>query len=329
MYIALTKKNGKASYELRCTCEVDDQLTHTVLFNLGDDPSKFIVYPGGNAYYFDESIDEVLSESNIDYDSDQLDLLFWPWLDPEIKYAVQSFRDRGDSKTGTNRDHFTARTIIQAFDKRRTHFLKFGTMEQGPVENMPTALFKGLDIQSRDEIEQTFMSQERVLKAHELKSYVYTAFDLQSFFSSYMAAKMPHVLDQKKVETLFLKELCRLNALLFDKTDELDQYMRRYMIMFFDYQYADTTLLDDLAKDFMDRHRFHKPQKPANIPLRNALKVFRLTKKAFKVMSEKALNQYYRKLARTCHPDSGGSHDAFVELNNAYESLLSRKKGKQ
>ncbi len=94
--------------------------------------------------------------------------------------------------------------------------------------------------------------------------------------------------------------------------------------MFFDHQYADTQLLDDFANAFMFRQRFHTPKPPRNIPVRNALKIFQLNKKTFKAMSKKQLTKHYRRLARKVHPDTGGSHEEFVELNNAYESLLSR-----
>jgi hypothetical protein len=325
MYIAVTHKKGSTHYQLRHSCEVNNRLGYLNLFDLGSNPARFIKYPGGNAFYIDEAIEDALTSLGIEYDTDELEDLFWHWLDPEIKYAVRHFRNRSDRiKNRSAHDYEGLTTDIQPFDKRRMHFLKFGSMDQGPVANMPPALFKDLAYQSRDEIEQGFLRQESILKPHEVKSYVYTIFDLQSFFSSFMAKKMPHVLDQKKVEAHLLEEICRVNSLLFNKKNELDGYLKRYLIMFFDYQYADTTLLDDLAKDFMFRHHFYTPKPPPNIPVRNALKIFKLTQKEFRQMDKKELTQHYRNLARNCHPDVGGSHDACVELNTAYESLLER-----
>jgi len=41
-------------------------------------------------------------------------------------------------------------------------------------------------------------------------------------------------------------------------------------------------------------------------------------------MTKKKLAKLYRKLARQVHPDTGGSHEKFIELNAAYQNLLSR-----
>ena len=192
------------------------------------------------------------------------------------------------------------------------------------MENMPAVLFKNLVHQSRDEIEQYFRKQEFLLKTHDLKSYVYTVFDLQSFFSGFMAKTMPHALDQEKVDTYFSKEICRLNSELFEKETHLDENMIRYSIMFFDHAYADTTLLDDFAKNFMFRHRFFKPRPQKSITTDRACKMFNITRKDLKTMTKKKLAKLYRKLARQVHPDTGGSHEKFIELNAAYQNLLSR-----
>jgi hypothetical protein len=198
-------------------------------------------------------------------------------------------------------------------------------MDQGPIENMPVVLFRGFPTQSRDEIEQSFLKQEFSLKSHELKSYVYTIFNLQNFFSGFMAKTMPHALDQERVDHHFLEEICRINGNLFHKKDFLDDYMIRYLIMFFDHAYANTTLLDDLAHAFMSRRRnFTAPTPQAALSTRQACKAFHLTRKEVAALTKKGLTRQYRKLARQVHPDTGGSHEKFVELNLAYESLLKK-----
>lgn len=312
---------------LRETCTIDNQLGFRDLFDLGADPSVFIRYAGGNAFYFDETLEDALSETGARFDSDDLEDLFWPWIKPDIKRAIDTFKRRSPGKghqrlTPGEKDRITACT--HDFDKRRTHYLKFGTMDQGPVENMPATLFKDLVNQSRDEIEQTFLRQESVLKAHELKSYVYTVFNLQRFFSGFMAKKMPHVLDQEKVDDHFLKEICRLNTALFKKEACLDEYMIRYIIMFFDHAYSDTTLLDDFARAFMSRQRVFRPGPQKSVSTRNACKLFNLTQQDLATLTRQRLTRLYRKRARQVHPDTGGSHEKFVELNLAYESLLEK-----
>jgi len=41
-------------------------------------------------------------------------------------------------------------------------------------------------------------------------------------------------------------------------------------------------------------------------------------------MTKENLSKLYRRLARQVHPDIGGSNEQFVELNNAYQSLLEK-----
>ncbi len=325
MYIAFKKINRHPRYFLRESCTIRGKLTFRDIHALGPDPSLFIKYAGGNAFYFDEAMEDAIFQSNADYDSDELEDIFWPWIKPDIRRAIDTFRNRSNKKEEwSDLEKEQILSQIHDFDKRRIHYLKFGSMDQGPVERMPLILFKGLAHKSRDEIEQGFFRQEFSLSAHELKSYAYTVFDLQSFFSSFMAKKMPQVLDQEKVDEYFLEKICTLNKELYGSISHLEDYMIRYAIMFFDHGYADSTLLDDFAKSFMNRHRTFKPKPQNNIPAGKALKIFNLKKNKLKTMTKKSLTKLYRRLARKVHPDTGGSHEKFVELNDAYETLLEK-----
>jgi hypothetical protein len=176
----------------------------------------------------------------------------------------------------------------------------------------------------RDEIEQHFMHQEMKLTSRELKSYVYTIFDLQQFFQGFLAKKMPHVLDQDKVETFFITELCRLNKRLFQISGVLHEYMIRYAIMFFDHTYEDTVLLEEMEQDFRFRSRFfHQPPRPS-VSRSRARQVFNITASQLNTMDKRSLTRRFRNLAREHHPDKGGSHDKFVELSEAYQALLEK-----
>lgn len=328
MYIAAHKVKGRHKYTIRESCTIDEQLTFRELFDLGSDPTAFIKYCGTNAFYFDEKLEDSLNRQIKDYSSDELEDIFWPWIRPDVRHAVETFRGRG-SKSGFKRLNKKEKKKILAsvhsFDKRRAHYLKFGSMDQGAIENMPAVLFKDHVNKSRDELEQYFLRQEQRLKVRELKSYVYTVFDLQRFFQGFMAKTMPHALNQDKVDDYFGRELCRLNKELFDETEKPHPYMIRYIIMFFDHLYADTTLLDDFANAFMSRRRQFRPPKPRNpVSVKNALAIFGLNSEKIKTMDKKELTRLYRKKARNVHPDTGGSNEKFVELNNAFESLLER-----
>ncbi len=311
---------------LRESYMADGEIRSRDLFDIGQSPSMFIKYAGGNAFYFDEEMENTVSDCAKDYDPEKLEDVFWPWVRPDIRRAVDTFRGRSAKSlklTDTQKDYLATR--LHPFDKRRVHYLKFARMDQGPLENMPLTIFKDLLNKSRDEIEQGFMRQEFALKAHELKSYVYTVFDLQRFFQSFMAKRMPHAMDQDKVDAYLVEELCTLNAHFFNRTDALDEYMIRYALMFFDHQYADTTLLDDFARAFMSSRRAYRPPAPKNMVSRSkAMKIFNLSPDAFKKLNKRSLRKIYRGLARKSHPDAGGSHKKFIELNGAYQTLLEK-----
>lgn len=328
MYMARIRQKTHIRYILRESLSIDGVPTFRDLFDLGSDPGSYIHYAGKNAYFFDEDMEDALSDSGAEFDFDTLEDLFWPWIRPDVKDAVDAFRHRSEKRRVnklTDAEKERINRQVHNFDKRRAHFLKFGNMDQGPVENMPGQLFKHLADRSRDEIEQTFIGQELSMNVRELKSYVYTVFDLQQFFSGFLAKKMPHALDQEKVDRCFIEELCRINARLFHLSDSLHPYMIRYVVMFFDYPYENTRLLDEFAKDFMYRRRSHGP-KPQGPTTGRSLKIFGISEQQIKTMTRRELTRQYRKLARQRHPDTGGSHESFVDLNNAYKRLLDRIK---
>ena len=57
-----------------------------------------------------------------------------------------------------------------------------------------------------------------------------------------------------------------------------------------------------------------------------AREIFGISKEDLKTMEKKTLTRAFRKLARKHHPDKGGDHDKFVEINDAYQALLEKLK---
>jgi hypothetical protein len=334
MYIARKTVNRKIHYVLRESCAADNTLSFRNLFELGTDPSQFIVYPGGNAYYISDRIQEKLHILGVHPQIDELEDLFWPFLRPDIKRAVEHFMHRSTSRKSQPKlsaeEAETIKRSVHPFDKRRAHYLRFGDMDQGSLSRMPPVLVKNLYGKSRDEIEQHFIEEEQRLKITELKSYVYTAFDLQRFFAPMMAKKMPQAMDQDRVDHHFLEELCHLNQALFHDdgfkpAQRLHDYLVRYLIMFFDHDYENTTLLDDFVNDFIYRHHFYKiPVFPKPVSMDKACEVFGVRKEALKTMTKTHLTRLYRRLAQKYHPDKGGSNEKFIELNETYEELLQK-----
>lgn len=337
MYLARISHKGKIRYVLRQSYRQGKTYRHRDLYGLGPNPRKYIKYPGGNAFYVDEAIEARLHALGVATDGDTLADLFWPFVRPDIKRSISHFKNRSqyskNSRKLTQDEKDKINTAIPEFDKRRQHYLKYGDMNQGPVARMPPALFRELLDKSRDEIEQRFIIAERLLSRTELKNYVYVAFNLQRFFQNFMAKKMPQVLDQVQIESHFEKEICRVNRALFAGNHScgnppLHAYLVRYLIMFFDSDYAHSTLLDDFVNDFMSRRRQHRFSRPkfteASMDLAEASDIFGISKETLVSLDNRNLDKRYRRLAQKYHPDKGGTHRRFIALTEAYQRLLHR-----
>lgn len=327
MYLAKIKKNRQTLYCLRESIQETSVHGFQEICSLGPKPGAWIDYPGGSAWHVCDELVHRIAQKARQFDPNLLEDLFWPFVRPDIRQATAHFRERDKTSTYRRMSRQEKESVARsthAFDKRRAHFLKFGNMDQGPLVNMPPALFRKLKGKCRDEIEQGFMQQESRLSHRELKSYVYTIFDLQRFFKGFLAKKMPHALDQNQVDDFFIQELCDLNKRLFRQSGHLHEYLIRYVVMFFDHPYGESVLLEEMEQDFRFRSRFfHPPPKPA-VSQSRARKIFNLTATELKTMDKRTLTRKFRKLARKHHPDKGGSHDKFVALSEAYQALLAK-----
>jgi hypothetical protein len=335
MYLARHRVKGKINYTIRESYENDVGLCSRDLFELGSDPSKYIVYPGGNAFYVDEAVEEQLLAAGLQSDPQAIEDIFWPFVDPEIKRIIEPFRNRSkkrSKKEPLDPDRETkTKAGVHVFDKRRLHFLRFGQMDQGYIGRMPAAILKRVAGKSRDEIEQDFIVQEHSLAPFEFKNYVYVIFDLQSFFKELIAKELPQGLDQKTVDLHLIEEVCRLNQSPEfwngrPPQEELHEYLRRYVVWFFDYEYGHSTFLEDYIKDFLNRHRRYGPPKPKEtVSIDEARKIFGVKEETLQNRTIRGLRRLYRRQAQKLHPDTGGDHEKFIKLTDAYKSLLAAK----
>ena len=335
MYLARHKVKGKINYTIRESYENDAGLQSRDLFALGPDPAKHIVYPGGNAFYVDEAVEEQLLVAGLQPDPQAIEDIFWPFVDPEIKRVIEPFRNRSKARPKTETRDPDRETKIKAsvhvFDKRRLHFLRFGQMDQGYIGRMPAAPLKGVVGKSRDEIEQYFMVQEQVLTPAELKNYVYVIFNLQRFFKEMIAKEIPRGLNQTSVDQRFVDEICRLhqNPEFWDgqpPPEGLHHDLIRYVVWFFDYNYGYSSFLEDHINDFMNRHRRYAPPKPKkSASVDEAGKIFGVKKETLNNITIRGLRRLYRRRARQLHPDTGGDHEKFIKLTDAYRSMLANK----
>jgi len=335
LYLARTQVSSRLRYVLRESVQKDGIYHHRDIFDLGFNPSEFIVYPGGNAYYIDEVLEERLDQLGVETQQDELDDLFWPYVKPRIRRAVESFRQRGRvhrdraALGSVEKKKIHLRTHI--FDKRRIHFLKSGRSDQRGLGRMPAELLRWLQDKSRDEVEQRFMQKERVLCPGELKTYVYVIFNLKRFFSTILAERAPETLDQKELDTCFVKEICRLNrsAEFWGDPDHgswLHEYLVRYLITYFDTEFSHGRYLQDELRAFINRHRAYRPPtKHPNVSMSEASALFGVAQDMLEKMTLAALTRRYRRLALKHHPDRGGDPEMFIRITEAYRSMARMK----
>lgn len=333
MYLAVKHLTGKPFYVIRETYYCDDHYRSRDLFDLGADPTRYIVYPGGNAFFIDEIVADRLTDRGASLDEDELETIFWHFLKPEIKRALSCFRDRELSAKAQRRGQSPQIKSIDfhLFDRRRLHFLKFGQMNQQRLNHLPSRILVALYQKSRDEIEQLIFQMERVLRPRELKAYVYVIFDLQRYFSEHFARENPEFLNQAETDNYFLDTLCRLNSDTelwagMDAHAWLTSYLQRYLFMYFDNEFASRSLEEDFIRRFISAHRRHEPRTHTfKVSLSEAAEIFRKSEVELKTMDRSDLVRLFRRKAQKIHPDKGGDHKAFVKLTEAYHRLLATK----
>ena len=335
LYLARNYINGEARYFIRESYPQGDFFLSRDLIDLGPDPGRFIIYPGGNSFYIDEIVENRINGLGKKADPEILEDIFWRFLRPEIRRALEPFRNREKRHQSNRRNRHPQEdpdARVHIFDKRRTHYLRFGRMDQGNLTRLPQKMFRMLLNKSRDEIEQMFLDMERELSIREFKTYVYVIFDLQHYFYESVARSNPQLLNQTKVDEYFIEQVCGLNTDPIFWTggpsqDGLNEYLVRYVLMFFDYDYVPGSLMDEYLRQFINsRREYRPPYKNSTLTSKETSAIFGQTKEELKKMSRKELARRYRQKAQKLHPDKGGDHDKFVKLTEAYHELLRTKR---
>jgi len=332
LYLAQTTVNGQTHYYIRESYLHQNRFLSRNLLDLGIDPSQYIVYPGGNSFYIHESIEEQLNDLNVYPSNDELEDIFWCFLDPAIKRALETFRNRQNNlKRRKVPEAGDATSKFHIFDQRRILYLRCGRTNQKNMACVPQKMFQILTDKSRDEIEQMFMEMEKILAIREYKTYAYVIFNLKDFFTQWFAQTAPKMLDQKVVDEHFVEELCRLNsdsALWggMETSDSLNEYLVRYAVMYFDYDYAPKSFIEEYIRKFINSRRDYRPSfETRKASLEEAGKQFKTSPEELKKMTRKDLVRLYRKRIQKLHPDKGGDHDKFIKLTQVYHHLLKGK----
>jgi hypothetical protein len=332
VYLAREFIKGKLHYFIRESYKEKDLLRSRELFALGTNPADFIKYPGGNAYYIDETVEDALAEFGLTPTGDELDDIFWIFIKPDIRYKLEPFRRKElRSRQSRIKQEKIETEKLHLFDKYRLYYLKTGQKNLNYIHATPVRMFRLLNGKSRDELEQQFIYMEKILPVRELKTYVYTVFNIQKHFHEVFARETPDILDQSRLDDLFIKEICELND---DETfwsgfdsnnDGLKDYLVRYLIIFFDYDFEPRNFIEDYIRRFINSRRDYRPPHPkATVSMNEASDIFGEDKETLGKMNRGELSRLYRRQARRLHPDAGGDSQAFIRLTRAYNSLLRR-----
>ena len=333
MYLAEHTIKGRKKYIIRDSLynPASNCWQSRDLIDLGRAPGEYIEYPGGNAFYINESVSRHLASQGVEYDICELEELFWRFIKREIRQKIEPFHYRGRRKSRRAGMEDRSEEPVQLFDRRRIYYLRCGAVDQRMISRLPQRYFTALRNKSRDELEQYILQLEKNLRPGEYKLYAYVIFDLQRYFRASTARLIPQALDQDELDSCFIRELCSLQRDKpfwsgFHKGDGLHEYLVRYAVMFFDYEFDGGSAWDEYLQNFINSRRFYRPPSPpAKIDTEEIEEIFGVSEEDLKAMQKSELIKLFRLRAHELHPDKGGEHDAFVRLAEAYKQLLRRK----
>jgi hypothetical protein len=339
VYLRRRESKGGHQYILFESYEDDGIWKHRELLSLGPEPDKYIVYPGGNSFYFKDGLIETLQEKGVAWTTDELEKLFMPFLDPHVRRIVRMFERSSSSrnrwKAYSREEMLKRQQKLHSFDKRRMHYLRAGQVNMGNLAARPWKFFNVLLEKSRDEIEALMEEMEQVLSPNEVRLYLYAALQLETHFRHLLTRNHPAALDPEKVDQYFLEDLCRLNqderffsGIEAHDSDSLHPYLVRYLILYFDHELATGSIWNGDVDDFTERHQAYHSSRSRKVHSemeREACRCLGISVAEYDKMDRHALRRCYRKRAKQAHPDGGGDKAQFVSVKAAYERLLRTK----
>lgn len=334
MYLAKIRQGQEIRYVLRQSYfdPRGDCFVYRQIFDLGPRPDDYIEHTDQWSPSFDEKLEEAVARAEPGrMAAVQLEQLLWRFFTTAEQDSLNrhSRHRPGKLMPFTAEDEERFRREIHLFDRRRLYGLRFGAVDQSRIGRLPRKLCRPLFGQCRDEREFYFAEQEKVLRPAEYRTYVFAIFDLQRFFNQSFARFLPQALDQDLLADRLIEEICRLNgdAGFWGEVREqgsLHPHLQRYLVMFFDHGYPSRAFIDDFARDFINRHRqFRWPEwKPVDAT--EAAAIFGRTLEELRSMPNRDLARLFRQRAKELHPDAGGDHERFVQLNEVYERIKKR-----
>lgn len=338
MYLRRSRTPDGYHYLLRESYLHGGSWKHRDLVDLGSDPGACIEYPGGNGFYFNEELEERLHAQGVAYSSEDLEELFLPFMKPHVRRILETFgiggRCASSELHGSEAEWLQRQSSLHLFDQRRLHYLRCGRTDIGRLDQRVWKFLNVLYDKSRDEIETLIESMEGQLQSREIRPYLFTAFQLQSYFPHDPLRHQPAALDGHRMDDYFLEEICRLNrdtsyfrGLADHDSSSLHPYLTRYVVFYFDHDFDRRSLWNQYVEDFMQaRRRYRPPQSQPTLSDQEAYAALGLDEEAFRQLSRRDLIRLFRRRAKEIHPDTGGNHDAFIRLTEAFAALLPKKR---
>ncbi len=334
MYLARIRNGQGVRYVLRQSFFDEEQGCYLFrqVFDLGASPGDFINRSDETVLMFHTELDEAVAKAGAGWKSASLlEELLWEFFSREEQEHLGRFRYHQPSvnRPFSLEDEERLHREIHLFDRKRLYYLRYGAVDQSRIYRLHKKLCRPLFGQCRDEREFSFQEQEKVLSPAEYRTYVFAIFDLQRFFSESFAPFMPETLDQVLMADRLVEEICRLNGDAhfwagMPGNGSLREHLQRYLVMFFDYEFAGRSFAADFARQFADRHRtFRWPEKKTRTDEETG-EIFGRKVQELRGMSKRELARLFRKRAKELHPDSGGDHERFVLLADAYADLQRR-----
>ena len=337
MYLAQEYNRGELVFHLRETVKGDDNtLVSRQLFELGHDPEEFIEYIDEKIFYISPLVEEALTDLEVQYEYEELEEIFWPFIDPEIRNTLNNFGGIRGRSAGKRRRRHRQMPMedfqrTHPFDRRRLYYLKFVQINMGDAVERPLPIYEMLTGKCRDEIENRINFMELDIRPWEMRGYLYAIFNIAQGFAPKLTRFVPDAQDPDLIDRFFLEEMCRLNsdALLLgseaasEAADTLHPYLRKYLFMYFDTYFSNRGYWKPGGRPSGSEGEWQPPTPSGQ---RDHLKAMHLSEEEFRKMNEAEFTSYFRKKALEIHPDKGGDHDTFVAFVNAYQVLLIRKK---
>lgn len=324
LYLARQKIHRRIHYIIRQSIAGPGCLRSRDLFDLGTDPTRFIHYPGGNSYYFDSCIEESLNRQGVAASQDDLDAILFEFLAPETQRVITGFDRKAKRKHPPMLSE--AHRPPHIFDKRRYHYLRFGSRGRQYIDRVPEKVFRPLLNKSRDELEQYFLTEERILRRAESFNYILVIFELRRS----VPVSPSNPTGWLQMDAHFIDSLCSLNedphfTAGLPQFQGLYEHLVKYAIMYFDAETGSLPCHSDYVREFMNRHRIYTPPPKVRMKIREAERLFGHTWKELQRMDRSTLTRRYRQLALKHHPDHGGQGEVFRNLTACYKALLAKK----